>query len=289
MQRRSVRSWTSVDKDDALSYLTIAKSLDEFKDSQLAFEDSPWTDPTSAITTDQNIQALQRIGMRNRQISVRRLLYELPIPTTTVYEIISNHLGMREVSTRWVPNTYLTLSRESEGNSNNYFLRIVTGDEICLYYYQPFSQEEAKVWKKAYEETTTRLRRRRPAEKIIMDIFWDQCGIFLTDYLPRGNMISSLSYASIIERLRHCVIVEKRGDKVSDGVVLLHDNVSIRQCNIVQTAIGKSDFVELNDHAYAADIAPSDCQIWIDLFVRRILVAMKKQSILLKTLWINLI
>ena len=93
-----------------------------------------------------------------------------------------------------------------------------------------------------------------------MVIFWDTSGILLTEYLSHGTMISGLSCASIIERLRHCVIVEKRGDKVIDGVVLLHDNVPVHQCNIVQTAIGKNDFVELNDHAYSADIAPSDCQ-----------------------------
>ena len=57
-------------------------------------------DPTSSLTTDQKIQALQRIGMRNRQISLRSLPYELSIPTTTVYQIISSHLGMKRVSTR---------------------------------------------------------------------------------------------------------------------------------------------------------------------------------------------
>ena len=45
-------------------------------------------DRLSTITTDQNIQALQRIGMRDWQISVRRLAYELPILTKTVYGII---------------------------------------------------------------------------------------------------------------------------------------------------------------------------------------------------------
>ena len=148
------------------------------------------------------------------------------------------------------------MSRESEANSNNYFHRIVTGDEICLYYYQPLSQEEAKIWKKAGEETTTRLRRTGPAEKIIMVIFWDQYGILLIEYLSRGTMISGLSYASIIERLRCSVIVEKRSGKV---VLLDDDNAPVDKCNIVQAAIGKSDFVELNDRAYSPDIAPSDC------------------------------
>ena len=79
--------------------------------------------------------------MHNRQFSVRRLSYELPIPTTTVYEIISNHLGMKKISTRWVPklltpiqsanhvDCYQELSQESEVNPDNYFDHIVTGYE----------------------------------------------------------------------------------------------------------------------------------------------------------------
>ena len=45
-------------------------------------------DRPSTITTDQNIQALQRIETRDWQISIHRLAYELPILTSTVYEII---------------------------------------------------------------------------------------------------------------------------------------------------------------------------------------------------------
>ena len=52
---------------------------------------------------DENIQAMERIVIGDWQISVRRLVYELAIPTTTVYEIMSNHLGMKKVSTRWLP------------------------------------------------------------------------------------------------------------------------------------------------------------------------------------------
>ena len=125
--------------------------------------------------------------MLDRQISLRRIAYELIIPTTTVYEIISNHLGMKKVSTRCEP-ALLTpiqhanrvdrcqeLLQESEVNSdNNYFHRIATGDEIGLYCYDRLSQEKAKVWKKPGEETLTRLHRTEPADKIMMIIFRDK-------------------------------------------------------------------------------------------------------------------
>ena len=94
----------------------------------------------STITTDKNVEAVERIVKRDPQTSVRRLDYELAIPTTTVYEIIGNQLGMKQVSTRWIPKLFTPIQRanrvdccqkllqESEVNSDNYFHRIVTGD-----------------------------------------------------------------------------------------------------------------------------------------------------------------
>ena len=67
---------------------SVTKCLAQLKHQKSAFEDSPQTDPTSTITTYQNIQPIQQIEMRYPQISICRLSYELDIPTTTVYEII---------------------------------------------------------------------------------------------------------------------------------------------------------------------------------------------------------
>ena len=90
---------------------------------------------------------------------------------------------MKKVSTRWVPKLLSpiqhptlvdccqALLQASEVNPDDYFDRIVTGDETWVYYYDPLSQQEAKVWKKSGEETPTRLRRTRPPEKIMMVIF----------------------------------------------------------------------------------------------------------------------
>ena len=79
--------------------------------------------------------------MRDRQISVRRVACELAIPVTIVYETMSNYLDMKKVSLRWAPKLITSIQRanrvdccqellqESEVNSDNYFHRIVTGDE----------------------------------------------------------------------------------------------------------------------------------------------------------------
>ena len=98
----------------------------------------------------------------------------------------------------------------------------------------------------------------------MMVIFWNKYGILLTEYLPGGTTISGPCYASNIERLC-CATLEKRHGKLSHTVLLLHDNTSVYKCNIVQAAIGKSDFIELNDPVYSPDIAPSDYYLFSNL------------------------
>ena len=86
----------------------------------------------------------------------------------------------------------------------------------------------------------------------------------LTEYLSCGITISSSHYASIIERLR-CAILEKHRGKVSDRVLFFHDNALFHKCNIVQTAVRKTGFVELNDPAYSSDIAWSNYYLFSNL------------------------
>jgi histone-lysine N-methyltransferase SETMAR len=262
--------------DSAPSYRTVAKWVAEFKDPERGFEDAPRSGRPATITTDENIKAVERIVMRDRQISVRRVADELCISPTRVYEIMSNHLGMSKVSTRWVPKLLTPLQRanrveccqellnESEADPAKFFGRIVTGDESWVYHYDPLSQQEAKTWKKPEERTPTRPRWNRSTRKVLMTIFWDRDGILLTDYLTQGNTINGQYYASLIEQLR-CVILEKRRGKVSGGVLLLHDNAPVHKSNVVQAAIRKAGFAELNHPAYSPDIAPTDYHMFSHL------------------------
>ena len=213
----------------------------------------------STITANENIETGERIVMHDRQISIRRVAYELAIRKTPIHEIMNNHIGMKKVCTRWVPKLLTPIQhanrvdcqellQQSEVNPAKFFDCIVTDDESWIHHYDPLSQLEAKIWKRLGEQTPTRLRQERSAGKIMMIIFWDKDGVLLTEYLPRGTTINGPCYASIIERLRS-VIVEKGRGKVSHGVLLLHDNVPIHKCKIVQAAIQQAGFIELNHPA----------------------------------------
>ena len=101
----------NVYKDSAPSYRTVAKWVAEFKDPERAFEDAlPMSHP-STITADENIETIERIVMRDRQISVRRLAEELGIPKTTIHEIMNDHMGIKKVCTRWIPKLFTPIQR----------------------------------------------------------------------------------------------------------------------------------------------------------------------------------
>ena len=230
----------------------------------------------STITADENIEAVERIVMRDRQISIRRLTEELPIPKTSIHEIMNNHMAMKKVCTRWVskfltptqrPNRvdcFQELLQLSGVNPAKFFDCIVTGDESWIHHYDPLSQLEAKVWKELHEQTPTRLRQERSTGKMMVIVFWDKDGVLLTEYLPRGTTINGPWYASIIERLCS-VIVEKGRRKVIREVLLLHDNAPIYKCNIVQAAIRQVSFIELNHCAYSLDIALTNSHLLSNL------------------------
>ena len=94
----------NVYKDSAPSCRSVAKWVDEFKDPEHGFEDAPRMGRRpSTITADESIEAVQRIVMRDRQISIRRVADELGIPKTTIHEIMNNHMGTKKVCTWWVP------------------------------------------------------------------------------------------------------------------------------------------------------------------------------------------
>lgn len=266
----------NVYRDSAPSYRTVAKWVAEFKDPERGFEDAPRTGRPSTTCTDENIRAIERIVMYDRQISVRRVANELGISKSMVHDIMNNQLGMKKVYTRWVPKLLTPLQRMNrveccqellqliEANPIQSLSRVVTGDESWIYNYDPLTQVEAKVWKRSGEPTPTRPRQQRSIGKVMMTIFWDKDGILLTDYLAHGSTINGQYYASLIERLRRAILEKRRG-KINHGVLLLHDNAPVHKSNIVQAAIRQAGFVELNHPAYSPDIAPTDYYLFSNL------------------------
>ena len=94
-----------------------------------------WT-PPSIITTDENFEAVERIVMCNRQISVRRLAEELAIPKIIIHQIMDNQLGMKKVCTRWILKLLTPIQRANHVDCCQELLQQseVKSDQVFLLY-----------------------------------------------------------------------------------------------------------------------------------------------------------
>ena len=99
------------------------------------------------------------------------------------------------------------------------------------------------------------------AGKIMAFVFWDSKGVILIDYLVRGSTITGKYYADQITKLRRAIEDKCRG-KLTQRVLLLHDNTPVHKARVAQARIHDCDFQQLNHQPYSSDLAPSDFHLF---------------------------
>ena len=60
--------------------------------------------------------------------------------------------------------------------------------------------------------------------KVMLSLFWDERGVILEHYMPRGNTVNSATYADLLKNHLHPAIKSKQCGLLSTGVLLQHDN-----------------------------------------------------------------
>jgi len=93
--------------------------------------------------------------------------------------------------------------------------------------------------------------------KVLALIFWDQDGILLIDYLPKGQTINAEYYLSLLVQLKD-ILKKKCCGKVTNGVLFLHDNALAYRALATQKKLSYLGFQCLDHPPYSLDLAPSD-------------------------------
>jgi len=101
----------------------------------------------------------------------------------------------------------------------------------------------------------------KSAVKFLASIFWDQNGILLVDYLPKGQTISAEYYSSLIVKLKD-ILKEKCGGKITKVVLFFHDNTQAHPALATQKKLAYLVFQCLDHPPYSPDLAPSDYHLF---------------------------
>jgi len=106
-----------------------------------------------------------------------------------------------------------------------------------------------------------KFRVQKSAGKFLASIFWDQDGILLIHYLPKGQTINTEHYSTLLVKLKD-ILKEKRRGKVTKGILFLYDNVPTPRALATQKKLAYLGFQCLDRPHYSPDLAPSDYHLF---------------------------
>jgi len=101
----------------------------------------------------------------------------------------------------------------------------------------------------------------KSAGKVLASIFWDQDGILLIDYLPKGQTINAEYYSSLLVQIKD-ILKKKCHGKVTKGVLFLHDNALAHRALATQKKLAYLGFLCLDHPLYSPDLARLDYHLY---------------------------
>jgi len=134
-------------------------------------------------------------------------------------------------------------------------------DETWLYHYHPETKQQSMEWRHSGSPRPKKSRVQKSAREFLASNFWDQEGILLIDYLPKGQTIKVEYYSPLLMQLKD-ILKEKRRGKVTKRVLFLHDNAPAHRALATQKKLAYLGFQCLDHPPYSPDLAPSDYQLF---------------------------
>jgi len=225
------------------------------------------------VTTPEIIDQIHELILEDRRISVKSTAEQLGISRERVGSIIHEDLDMRKLSAKWVPKCLNADKKRQWCQSseqlleffrrdpNDFLSPLVNMDETWLYHNDPETKQQSMEWRHSDSPRPKKFRVQKSAEKVLTSIFWDQDGILLIDYLPKGQSINAEYYSSLLVQLKD-ILKEKRRGKVTTGVLFLHDNAPAHWALATQKKLDHLGFQCFDHPPYSTDLTPSDYHLF---------------------------
>jgi len=207
----------------------------QFKRGDFSTCDAPLPGRPKTVTTPEIIDQIHELILEDRRISAKLIAEQLSISRERVEFTNHEDLDIRKLSAKWVPkflnaDQKLQRCQSSEQlleffrpDPNDFLSRLVTMDETWLYHYDPETKQQSMEWRHSDSPCPKNFRLQKSAGKVLASIFWDQGGILLIDYLPKGPTINVVYYSSLLVQLKD-ILKKKTPREVTKGVLFLHDN-----------------------------------------------------------------
>ena len=125
--------------------------------------------PENAASIE-NVQIVNDMLKEDRQLTTRHIAETTDIRATTVYQIVSDDLGMKMVSARWVPRMLTDEQKQNrvdvctdllchlQAQPQIFLNRIVMQDDSWVHHFDPETKRQSMVWKHASSPTSKKFK-----------------------------------------------------------------------------------------------------------------------------------
>ncbi|CAF4213127.1 unnamed protein product, partial [Rotaria sordida] len=218
-----------------ISYCTATRRIQRFSNEQESLEDNPRSGRLITVITQQNIDAVKDLVNNDPHISIDYIAAILDISHGSVDAILKQHLGLRKITSKWVPHKLTQEQRQrridicienlQKLESGTWRLcDIVTGDETWIYHRKIKSKEQTKAWLTKDESPPTQVRRQQFEKKQSLSFFFMTNGPLLVHELPSGTSINAIYYRDECLKMLVKNLHKKRPLSTTNGIKLHHDN-----------------------------------------------------------------
>jgi len=166
------------------------------------------------VTTLEIIDQIHELLLEDRRISAKSIAEQLGISRERGGSIIHEDLNMWKLSAKWVPKCLNADKKHQQCKSseqlleffqrdpNDFLSRLMTMEDTWLYHYDPETKQQSMKWWHSCSPCSKKFQVQKSAGKVLASIIWDQDGILLIDYLPKGQTINAEYYSSLLVQLK---------------------------------------------------------------------------------------
>jgi [histone H3]-lysine36 N-dimethyltransferase SETMAR len=255
--------------EEALSRSKTFEWHSRFSSGRTSTDDDPRSGRPSTSHTEDLIARVNGIIRGNRRLTIREVAEEVGIAYGTCQAILTQDLGMRRISAKFVPRLLsleqkdcrLSVARdlsERAANDAAFLSSIITGDETWVFGYDPETKRQSSQWKTPSSPRPKKARQVRSSVKTMLIVFFDTDGVVHHEFVPQGQTVNQWYYLDVLKRLRDAVR-RKRHSKWQSGVWMLHhDNAPAHSALSIVEYLAKHNVPLVPQPPYSPDLSPPD-------------------------------
>ena len=255
--------------DDCLSRARVHEWFTRFRDGCEDINDNEHTGRPKSVITENSIEIVRKFIKNEPKSSLKFMESELNISKTSIYRILTDHLGLRKVCARFIPHKLTEdqkllriqhskdLIKEAR-KDENFLYNIVTGDETWCFQHEPETKRQSAEWKTPDEPPPKKSRLEKSKIKSMLICFYDSKGIVHKEFVPTGQTVNAIFYLGVLKRLLHRIRRIRPEYREGGSWRLLHDNAPSHRSTLVTDFLTRNRILTINHSPYSPDMAPCD-------------------------------